>query len=111
MKVFIIQKYDLREQHGLSVIFFALSLAAHIQHADGRLLSKTSGADPCGDRDERIIATARCHGIKLIFPSLEALLKITHHVTSGFLFRFGTVYAQRQILIDILLIGFLRIRL
>ncbi len=64
----------------LLVILFALSLSADFQHGNRRHLCKFTGAGSCSHGNKRIIATATCHGIKLIFPSLEALFEFFLHI-------------------------------
>ena len=88
-----------------------LSFSANIQKGDGGQLCKSAGSGSGGNGDKGIITTAGCHGIKLIFPSLESLFHLFFQVFHGcpgslFLFQF-----QRQIFIQMTLIGFFRIRL
>ena len=111
VQVLVIQKNDLREQHRLLAFLLALSVAAHIEHDDGRHLRKSSRANPRRHGDKRIIPAAAGYGIEFIFPALKALLKFFLHICQRF--RFGSLFVNPQphILLDIPFIGFLRIGL
>ena len=55
---------------------FALTLAAYVQHGDGGQLCEAARAGAHRHSDERIVAAAGCYRVELVFPALEALLKV-----------------------------------
>ncbi len=110
MQILIIQKYDLREQYRLLTFLLALSFAAHIEHNNGRHLRESSRTDPCRHGNKRIVSTAAGHGIEFIFPTLEPLFKLLLYILKRFRSGRLLVDSQPHILLDISLIGLLRIR-
>ena len=111
MQIFVIQKHNLREKNRLFAVFLALTFFSHIQHLNGCKLCKTARSDTGSHGDKRIISTAGCNRIKFVFPSLEALFKISCHVSQSNFFRLLLRNSETGILIHILLIRLFRIRL
>ena len=89
------------------MILFSLSLSADFQHGNRCHLGKFTGAGSSSHGNKRIIATAACHGIKLIFPSLEALFEFFLHIRKCFSLRHICGYSQSLIFCQGSIIGFL----
>ena len=111
MQIFVIQKYDLREQYGLLLALFALSLAAYVQHGDGGQLCEAARAGAHRHSDERIVAAAGCYRVELVFPALEALLKVVENIRHNFLLDRISIQTQTSILLGHHFVAALGIRL
>ena len=83
MQVFVIEEHQLREKNRLFAAFFALSLAADMQHSDGGNFRKFARAGTEGHGDKGIIAAAGGNGVEFIFPALKALIEILLDILHG----------------------------
>ena len=92
VQIFVIQEYDLREQYGLLLTLFTLPLAAHVQHGDGGQLGETTGAGSHRHGNERIVATAGCYRVELVFPAWKPCSK---SLRMSAITSFSTVSASR----------------
>ena len=111
VQIFVIQEYDLREQYGLLLTLFTLPLAAHVQHGDGGQLCESARAGAHRHSDERIVAAAGCYRVELVFPALEALLKVVENIRHNFLLDRISIQTQTSILLGHHFVAALGIRL
>ena len=111
MQIFVIQEYDLREQDRLLLALFALTLAAYVQHGDGGQLCESARAGAHRHGDERIVAAAGCYRVELVFPALEALLKVVENVRHNFFLDRISIQTQTSILLGQHFVAALGIRL
>ena len=79
MKIFIIKKYDLREQYRFFVSLLTLSAFVYLQKRNITHLLKLSGSKSQCNCNERIISTGRTYCIEFVLNSLPSLVKITSY--------------------------------
>ena len=75
MKLFIVEKDDLREKNRFFMSFLSLTILSDIKHGNSSKLFKAALSKSNGHRDKGIISAAGGHSIKLVLPTLKSLFK------------------------------------
>ena len=91
------------------MILLSLSALAHIEHGHSRHLGKTARSRACCHGDKGVISPAGRNGVKLVLPSLKALLHIPLYILPGHLFGLVRCKTQIQIFFNVLFIRLFRI--
>ena len=105
VQVFVVEEDQLREKHRLLAPLLALSAATDGEDRLRRHLCKAVAAEAEGHGDERIVAAAGRHGVELVFPALEALMKVVCKVLYRLFLTARLVKAERAVLLHILVVA------